>query len=377
MRDNLKRRRLIQSPWYQEHWGEVFKITSDQNAKTRFENNHNGHCLITSPDSAATGEGGDVIIVDDPHNVTEARSEAARANVITWWDESMSTRLNNPAMGVRGMIAQRVHELDLCGHCLETGTYAHLCLPARYEPQHPHLSEVDWRTEPGELLWPAQFGEKQLSKLETSLGSYGAAGQLQQRPAPASGGVIQRVWIQYWDKLPDNFDGACQSWDMAFKDTQKGSYVVGQVWARKGADCYLLDQYRAQADFPVTIKAVKDMTSRWPWVTTKLVEDKANGPAVIAQLKREVTGLIPVSVVGNKEARLAAAAPAFEAGNVWLPRTHWIADYVEELCSFPNAANDDQADSTSQAIERLLVAPVTGTAATVGERTILQTYKPR
>jgi predicted phage terminase large subunit-like protein len=352
-RDNLKRRRLIQSPYYQKRWGHVFQLTGDQNAKQRFENDHNGHCLITSPDSATTGEGGDIIIVDDPHNAKEAHSEAARLNVATWWNEGLISRHNDPKTGIRGIIAQRVHEADLCGLCIEDGGFVHLCLPAEYEPNHPYLSTADWRTEPGELLWPARFGAEQLAKLKKGLGSYGSAGQLQQRPAPAEGGIIKREWIRYWSALPPRFDLLIQSWDMAFKDSKAGSYVVGQVWGRLGADCYLLDQYRKKIDFTGTQAAVRAMSAKWPGATLKLIEDKANGPAIISSLNNEVGGMVAVLVKAGKEARASAVSPLFEAGNIWLPHTDWIADYVVEICTFPNAANDDQMDATSQALERL------------------------
>lgn len=354
-RDNLKRRRLIQSAWYQKRWGHVFQLTGDQNAKTRFENDHNGHCLITSPDSATTGEGGDVIIVDDPHNAKEAHSEAARANVEIWWNESLGTRHNDPKTGIRGIIAQRVHEGDLCGLVLAEGGVTHLCLPAEFEPDHPYLSPVDWRTEPGELLWPERFGPPQLAKLKRGLGSYGSAGQLQQRPSPAEGGIIKRNWLRYYTLPPTQYDKIILSWDATFKDTKSSDYVVGQVWGRQGGNFFLLDQVRDRMDITATMAAIKAQVARWPQAVGKLVEDKANGPAIITMLKNAIPGLIPVEPMGSKEARLSAVAPVFESGNVFIPGSAvWTQDYVSELTNFPGAANDDQVDATSQALNHLM-----------------------
>jgi len=132
-RDSLKRRRLIQSPWYQKNWGPLYRLTGDQNEKTRFENSATGYCLATSVDGTNTGEGADVIVCDDPHNVRERESEVQRENVTTWWDEVMSTRLNDPNTGARVIVMQRVHEGDLSGHVLNKGGWDHLCLPAEYE----------------------------------------------------------------------------------------------------------------------------------------------------------------------------------------------------------------------------------------------------
>lgn len=132
-RDSLKCRRLIMSPWYQRNWEGVFKLTGDQNEKTRFENDRTGQRLATSVDGTNTGEGADIIVCDDPHNVRERESEVQRENVSTWWDEVMSTRLNNPNTGARVIVMQRIHEGDLSGHVIQKGGWDHLCLPARYE----------------------------------------------------------------------------------------------------------------------------------------------------------------------------------------------------------------------------------------------------
>jgi len=132
-RDSVKCRRLIQSPWYRSNWGDAFTLTPDQNQKDRFENSRGGHRLATSVDGSNTGEGADIIVCDDPHNTREARSELRRENVRIWWDEVMSTRLNNPNTGARVIVMQRLHEADLAGHVLAKGGYEHLCLPAYYE----------------------------------------------------------------------------------------------------------------------------------------------------------------------------------------------------------------------------------------------------
>ena len=381
IRDSLKCRRLIESPWYQASWGDRFQLTGDQNAKQRFETNKSGYRLATSVGGTATGEGGDRIVVDDPHNVNEAESDLVRRGVIDWWDQVMSTRLNDPKTGAKVIVMQRVHEADLAGHVLTQGGYEHLCLPAEYEG--PTRSTVigwsDPRTEAGELLWPDRFGPDEIDTLKRSMGSYASAGQLQQRPAPAEGGILKRHWWRYWKPvgaslppvavrlpdgqqqfvpaidLPDSFDEQVQSWDMAFKDIDSSDYVVGQVWAKKQADKFLLHQVKARLDFPKTLDAVRKATRDWPHTHAKLVEDKANGTAVIATLKHEISGMIPVNPEGGKESRASAVSPQIESGNVYLPHpalTPWVGAFIDECASFPNAAHDDQVDSMSQALLR-------------------------
>ena len=153
--------------------------------------------------------------------------------------------------------------------------------------------------------------------------------------------------------MPTDFDELIQSWDCAFKDNDDSDFVVGQVWGRKGADKYLLDQVRDRMDLPATINAVRSFTAKWPRATAKLIEDKANGPAVIQMLKHEVSGMIPVNPQGGKIARAYAASPEVEAGNVYLPDSSiapWVHDFVNEAAAFPNSTNDDSVDCFTQAI---------------------------
>ena len=143
---------------------------------------------------------------------------------------------------------------------------------------------------------------------------------------------------------------------MAFKDTKASDYVVGQVWGRRVADKFLIDQVRDRMNFPLTLQAVLDLSARYPEAMTKLVEDKANGPAVIAALQGKIAGLIPVEPMGSKEARAAAASPQVESGNVYLPHPFlapWVEGFIEEHAAFPRGGHDDQVDSTSQALNRL------------------------
>lgn len=356
VRDSLKCREVIRSPWYQANWGSVFSLKDDQDQKMRFENDRTGYRIATSVGGSATGEGGDYLIADDPHNVKEAESTAVRTSVLDWWDRVMSTRGNDPRTVRKVIVMQRVHDADLSGHVLAQGGWDHLCLPAEYEPR-VHVTSIGWsdpRKGEGDPLWPERFGVQQIADLKRSLGSYATAGQLQQRPSPAGGGIWQRAWWKRYAAKPAKFDEVIQSWDMAFKDLTSSDFVVGQVWGRVGADCYLLDQVRARLDFPATIQAVKDLSVKWPTALAKLVEDKANGTAVIATLRTKLPGLIAINPQGGKESRAQAVSAVIESGNVFIPESApWASDFIEECSSFPNGAHDDQVDACSQALMRL------------------------
>ncbi len=381
IRDSVKCRRLIESPWYRARWGHVFTLTGDQNAKTRFDNNRSGYRLSTSVGGAVTGEGGDRIVCDDPHNVADVASDTTRKTAIEWWDIAMSTRVNDPKTSAMVIVMQRCHQRDLSGHLLEKGNFEHLCLPAEYEGpgRVTSIGFSDPRTEPGELLWHGQFGRAEIEELKINLGSYGAAGQLQQRPSPAGGGIFKRHWFRYFQpigmnlppvevRLPDGtlmsipaiecprqVDEQLQSWDCAFKDLDTSDYVVGQFWGRKGA-CFLLgEQFRGRTDCPGTVKAIRAMTANWPATLAILIEDKANGSAVIQMLAHEIPRLLPVNPQGGKVARAAAVSPLVEAGNIYLPHPSfapWVNDFLEECVQFPNGAHDDQVDAMTQALLR-------------------------
>ena len=385
IRDSVKCRRLIESAWYQQRWRDRFALTSDQNTKGRFDNNRSGYRLSTSVGGSATGEGGDRIVCDDPHNVQEAESEGVRQATLDWFDIVMSTRVNNPKTSARVVVMQRCHQQDLSGHLLEQGGWEHLCLPAEYEDAR-RVTSIGWsdpRKNHGELLWPERFGIPEVESLKRSLGSYGSAGQLQQRPSPAEGGLIKRHWWRYWQppganlppvviRLPDGsqqlidavivayVDEQVQSWDCAFKDLETSDYVVGQVWGRRGPNFLLLDQIRGKMDFPTTVKAVVHMSQKWTNTLAKLIEDKANGSAVIQVLANRMLGILPVNPEGGKIARAMAASPLIEAGNVYLPHPQfmpWVNDFIEECAEFPNGAHDDQVDAMTQALLRWHMIP--------------------
>jgi predicted phage terminase large subunit-like protein len=208
--------------------------------------------------------------------------------------------------------------------------------------------------------------------LKVEKGSRSWAALYQGRPAPVEGGILKRGWWQFYDaaqwveradgsRIALSMDKVLASWDMTFKDTAGTDYVVGQVWGRRGADAYLLDQVCDRMDFVRTLREFQVLAARWPQATAKLVEDKANGPAVISMLSRKVAGIIPEEPHGSKLARASAVSPLIEAGNVWLPDPSlapWVGDLIEECAAFPNATHDDRVDSLSQALNRLILMPL-------------------
>jgi predicted phage terminase large subunit-like protein len=375
-RDSLTMRRLVSSEWYQERWLGRARLVDDQAAKARYDTSRGGSRVAVSVGGSATGEGGDVIVLDDPLKIEHAHSAAQRESVIEWFNTTLMTRLNDPATSAVIVIGQRLHENDLFGHLLAVGGWTHICLPAEYDLDHPFRYPLDPRCERGELLWPERWQATDIDQEKRRLGSARAASMLQQLPAPLTGMIIQRHWwVYYGPTLPlPRFDVILQSWDLAFTDTASADYVVGQVWGITGADRYLLRQVRQRLSFTDTLTAIRTQTD---WVNATfpqayghqiLVEQAANGSAVIDYLRREskIQSIIAVIPEGDKINRAHAVCPQIEAGNVYLPgapnhdhtgcdpsRTEsWVQDLIEEAATFPNGTNDDQVDALSQALRR-------------------------
>jgi predicted phage terminase large subunit-like protein len=348
---SVDRRTLIDSTWYRQRWGHVFSLSSDQNVKTEFSNSSRGSMLATSIGGSAMGKGGDFIVVDDPHNPTEAQSDLQRQAAIDFFRQTLSSRLDDQRTGRIVVVMQRLHERDLAGELIAEGGWNLLRLPMEAEAGDP-LGRVE-----GAPLWPERVGPEEIEPLKKALGTYASSGQLQQRPSPAGGGMLKRDWWKEYSAIPADLDELLLSWDLAFKETTGSDFVVGQVWGKKGASCYLLDQVRDRMDFPSTLKAIEALSAKWPAAIAKLVEDKANGPAVISTLKTKIPGLIAVEPRGSKEARASAVSPSIEAGNVFLPAPSlapWVNDFIEECAAFPRGANDDQVDAMTQALDRML-----------------------
>lgn len=381
---SVDRRTVIQSAWYQARWGDRFRLSGDQNVKTEFTNNKRGHMIATSFGGTGTGKGGDVVIIDDPMNPKSAASDHQRNRTNELFDQTFTTRLDNKKSGAIVVVMQRLHENDLTGHLLAQGGWEQLKLPAVAKERTIITTPAKTRylREPGDILWPEREGPEEIAMAKTQLGTYGYSGQYDQDPSPVEGGMLKRRWWGFWIPegmlspappvevriedgtfhtcplitLPTNLETYLQSWDMAFKDMKTSDFVVGQVWASHGANKFLLDQVHDKLDFPSTLDRFRAMTRKWPQTQAKLVEDKANGPAVISTLKGEIAGIVAVEPQGGKEARVAAVSPQVEAGNVYLPHpliAPWVNGFIEEAAAFPNGAYDDQVDAFSQAILRL------------------------
>lgn len=360
LRASVAARRLVECDWYKKRWGDRFHLTSDQNTKSMFENSCGGYRFTTSIGSSVIGQGADIQILDDPHDAAEVQSKIKRDFVIDWYENAWTTRKNDPATGCEVLVMQRLHEEDLSGYLIAKGTHTVLRLPMEYEPQlfisNP-LGWIDPRTKVGELLSPDRYSDEQIEALKRN--AYKWAGQFQQLPAPKEGSIVKRKDIEFYtpNSMPSTFDVVLASWDLSFGGDSESAYVVGSVWGKCGAKKYLLDVVRKQMDFPQQIRAIQELNAKYPDIRVTLIEDKANGRAAIDTLSSYVPGVIPINpreFGGDKESRLQACTPDFEAHNVFFPvasTVTWDVQYcINELTTFPRSKYADFVDSTTQAL---------------------------
>lgn len=374
---SVLRRNLLESDWYQEGFGNQFTLSSDVNTKSEFKNDKTGHMKCAGIRGAVTGEGANYIVIDDPHNPKGAESEVERESTLQNFDLSWSTRLNNKQEDVIIIIMQRLHERDLTGHLLAKNSgYVHLKIPSICEERTKivfPMSGKEFIREEGALMHPERDGQKELDQAMLDMGSYGFAGQHQQNPVPRGGGIIKEDWFVIhksdvnWPTEKE-LTTVIQSWDFAVKEKQENDFSVGLVLGRRGADKFILDMAHFKKEFPGQQQALLDLSIKWKKSYKKLIEAKANGPAIIASLKKVVPGLIEVEPDGDKVARMNAISPDVEAGNVHLPDPDlhpWVRKFLDEVTRFPKGQHDDICDAFSQGIAELrkatiLALPISG-----------------
>lgn len=365
LRDSMKCRGLVESEWYARQWGATTSLAPDQNQKSKYDNVSGGWRMATSPGGRGTGEHPDLLIWDDPHNVRGSESEAERNAVLDWWDGTMSSRgitRNCRRVGVM----QRLHENDLSGHVLAKGGWEHLCLPMEAEPENAKTTALGWtdpRKTPGELLWPAMLTAEKVAGLKREMGSHRAAGQLQQRPAPAGGGLFKREWFEVVDAAPVA-GKRCRAWDFAATVPKPGrdpDWTVGAKLARSLDGVFYIEHIARfqgtamQVENTLLATAAMDGSA----VAVRIPQDPGQaGKGQAEQMVRRLAGYIikAETVSGSKEVRAQSLVAQCEAGNVKLVRGTWNEQWLDEVSVFPFGKHDDCVDATADAFNELAVA---------------------
>ena len=403
IRDGLRMRRLVTSEWYQERWGDRVALTGDQNQKTKFENTATGFRQAAASGSI-TGARGDRVVIDDPHSVDGANSDAMRDTTVQWFKEAVPTRLNNPDRSAIVVVMQRLHQGDVSGVILDEQLgYDHIMLPMEYDPARAGstlLGLDDPRTENGELLFPERFSAEVVARDKKVMGPYASAGQFQQEPTPRGGGIIKPDWWETW--VEDGFpmmDYVVASLDTAYTTKTENDYSALTVWGifsgdvsssradnfvnargklRNNADeaarfdegvrisqlldhnpesvprVMLMTAWQERLEMPDLVKKVIETCKKLK-VDTLLIEAKASGISVSQELRRLYNAedfgvhLINPGAI-DKLSRLYSVQHLFSEGIVHAPDRHW-SDLVIRQCEiFPKGTHDDLVDTVSMAL---------------------------
>jgi len=333
VKHNLDVRKILQSQWFADIFPD-FKFTDDQNEKHKFMSSQFGFRMATSVNSNITGEGADFIIVDDPLTPEQAFCKEARDLVTRWFDQTLSTRLNNKKKGAIVVVGQRLHEDDLCGSLLKRGNWQHLCLPAINDNN--------------ELLHEEREGWDEINQIKSDLGEFGFAAQYLQKPIKMDAGIIKQSWLKYYEELPTG--KIYQSWDTAIKTAAENDYSVCITFVETENGYYVADILRDKLEYPNLRRRVLAMAEKWQ-PTAILMEDKASGQSILQDLKQtSKLPLIAIMPKHNKLQRVAAISPIIEAGKLFLPKTNTklffrTKNMVDSISQFLNWVHNKSTSS--------------------------------
>ena len=341
-------RLILESSWYKRVFNNTI-LSRTQNQKYKFSTTQNGYRFATSVGGTLTGEGGDILIIDDPHNPQNVLSEKQRDKVLKWYDNTFSSRLNNKKNGAIIVVMQRLHENDLSGHLLEKGGWIHLNLPAIFEEETTiNIGNFTKIIKKGELLFEKREGKEEIERIRKDMGEYVFNCQYQQKPMTENSGIFSKKWLQYYNENI-NFENIYLSFDTAIKAGMNNDPSVCTIWGKYKNNYYLIDLYREWLEYPDLKRKSIQLINKWQ-PRAVLIEDKASGQSLIQDLKKELNyNIISIKVVKDKITRFASITPVFEANRIFIKdKSNWLFDLEYELLTFPNSQHDDQVDSISQ-----------------------------
>lgn len=353
---SAKSRDVIQSKWFQENWGDLFVIKPDQNTKHHYVNDHTGNRRATSVGGTVTGAGASIIIVDDPISPKQAASQAERTHANDWYNTTLYSRLDNPRTGVRIIIMQRLHEDDLSGYLLRNNPdgYKHICIPAESSKILSPKGLLKFYK--NELFWDTRFSRKILQDYKYQLGSYEYAGQLQQQPAPADGGIIKKEWFNIHKRFSDE---AFMNWnfvvDPAYTSKENNDPSALLAYALYENEYYIRCVEEKYLEFPELVKYIQAFCLRngYSRASKIYVEPKASGKSIVQTLRRNtrLTVIESKSPSKDKVARISDVVNIIEGGRVNLLDGMWVDNFVSQCSQFPNARHDDMVDCLQIALD--------------------------
>ncbi|MCC2646584.1 MAG: putative phage terminase protein, partial [Rickettsiaceae bacterium] len=352
IKHSLDCRAIMESSWYKEMFPET-RLSEVHNTKSKFLTTQFGFRFAVSVGGSITGEGGDYLIIDDPHNPTHIHSRRQREKVKAWYEQTFATRLNDKKKGAIILVMQRLHEGDLAGHLLASSKrWQHLKLPAI--AQEEQIFEVNGKAyiyRPGEVLHSAREEAEELDYIQEELGSHNFAAQYLQEPVSNASSLIKAEDITFYTQL-EEFDFIVQSWDTAIKVASSNDYTVCTTWGVKENRYFLIDMLRSKFEYSELKRTIIEQAAKYR-TNMVIIEDKASGQSIIQDLAIETNIHIKkYRPVKDKITRFAATIPYFESGRILIPENApWLNVFMQEIMAFPNSQHDDIVDSLSQFID--------------------------
>lgn len=355
-------RRLIDSPWYQQRWAQVYQLTTDQNVKAYYENTQRGYRMSTSTDAGATGHGADILVLDDPHNLSTVYSEAERQAVLDFYKRSWHNRLNDPGHGSRVCIMQRAHPNDLASELMALG-YETLQLPNEYDPARSRATSLGWRdprTMAGELLCPARLGAEETASLRRFAGDYSS--QYQQEPLPETGRLFERSWFRVLSAVPLDVVAWVRFWDVAGTAGGTGARTAGVKMGRTASGRYVIVDIVTGRWTEQGVNEAVSQAAALDGIGCAIREEQEPGSSGLAVIRARARALVGydyrgVPATGDKVTRARPLRAQAEAGNVDLvartsEQAEQVRDFLNEMESFPHGLKD-QCDASSGALAYL------------------------
>lgn len=342
---------VVTSEWYKKLFPKTI-ISKTHNQKSKFMTSSHGFRFSTSVGGSATGEGGDVLIIDDPHNPSHIHSLKMRTKVTEWFEQTFLTRLNNREKGSIILVMQRLHEEDLSGYLMasDPDSWEILKIPAICNmDQKLNINGKIIELKLGQPLNQVRDSKESILKIEKEMGRQNFAAQYLQEPVSNSSIMLSREYIEYSDEKIEKFDYYAQSWDTAIKVSESSDYSVCTTWGVISSKYYLVDLLRIKLDYPSLKKRVIRLNARYnPKII--LIEDKASGQSLIQDLQYEgFSNIIAQKPKLDKITRFASIIPLFEEKRVLLPKdANWLQVFLNEITKFPSSNHDDIVDSVSQ-----------------------------
>ena len=357
---------LINSNWYQYLWGDKVIFNPAVNAKGHYETISTGMRKAVGTGGQITGSGADIIILDDPQNPKKAASEVERESAKNFYDHTLFSRLNDPAVGVRIVVMQRLHEEDVTGHLMEVrpDSHEHICIPGELDLEMLSPPELQEHYIDG-LFWATRFNKQELAAYKKALGDLQFAGQIGQRPAPAEGNLLKREWFEILkpeEVVRNSFSEPIHFiLDTAYTEKQENDPSGILACFKRDGVIYVMNIAEVWKKFPDLVTFVKDYAMLNDYSNKSLiyVEPKASGKSLVQQIRKEthfnIVEIESDMLRDDKMTRVSTISPSCQAGKVKLIKGAWNDKFLTQITTFPNAKHDEFVDCICYACDRLLI----------------------